>query len=316
MSTIENPTGRTAVARLPDTLRLGPVHLTVSDLDRSIAFYERALGLQLRRRENDTAALGAGGEDLVVLVEEPGTRPGGRHAGLYHYALLFPTREELAHAVVRLTDTRTRIEGASDHGVSEAIYLRDPDDNGIELYADRPREVWPAPRASGERVEMYTIALDMKPLLQTVAGEAPQRQAGRGLQVGHVHLHVADIDRGLAFYRDILGFQVMVNLGSAAFVSAGGYHHHLGFNVWLGKDIGPRPDGTAGLRHWIILLQRPEEVERVRERVRAAGLPTAERDGGFLVRDPWGTAVVVATAPAAQLTATTHGERETIRRRS
>jgi catechol 2,3-dioxygenase len=113
--------------------------------------------------------------------------------------------------------------------------------------------------------------------------------------MGHVHLHVADMDRALAFYRDVLGFEVMANLGSAAFVSAGSYHHHLGFNVWLGKDVGQRPDGTAGLRHWTIILQRPEEVEAVRERIRAAGLQTGRSDGGFLVRDPSGTAVVVAT---------------------
>jgi catechol 2,3-dioxygenase len=300
MSTIENPTGATAVAPpLPATLRLGPVHLTVSDLDRSIRFYERSLGLRLQRRDADTAALGAGGEDLVQLVEEPGAQTAGRHAGLYHFALLFPSREELAHAVMRLAETRTRIEGASDHGVSEAIYLRDPDDNGIELYADRPREAWPAPRTPGERVEMYTVALDMTSLLDSVAITTPHPHPGPGLRMGHVHLHVADLDRALAFYRDVLGFEVMANLGSAAFVSAGGYHHHLGFNVWLGKNIGPRPDGTAGLRYWVIVLQRPEEVEAVRERVRAAGLPAEERDGGFLVRDPWGTALAVSTTPEA-----------------
>jgi catechol 2,3-dioxygenase len=299
MSTIENPADTTAVAPLPDTLRLGPVRLSVSDLDRSIGFYERSVGLRLRRRDGDSAALGAGGEDLVVLVEQRGAQPGGRHAGLYHFALLFPTREALAHAVRRLADTRTRIEGASDHGVSEAIYLRDPDDNGIELYADRSRDAWPAPRTPGERFAMYTIALDMRSLLDSVAGETTQVQADRGLQMGHVHLHVADIDRGLRFYRDVLGFEVMVNLGSAAFVSAGGYHHHLGFNVWLGKDVGPRPDGAAGLRHWVIVLRRAEEVAAVRDRVEAAGLPVEERDSGFLVRDPWGTAVVVSTVPTA-----------------
>jgi catechol 2,3-dioxygenase len=299
MSTIGNPAGAAALAPLPDTLRLGPVHLSVSDLDRSIGFYERSLGLRLQCRAGDTAALGAGGEDLVVLVEQPGAQPGGRHAGLYHFALLFPAREALAHAVLRLADTRTRIEGASDHGVSEAIYLRDPDDNGIELYADRPRDAWPPARTPGERFAMYTIALDMRSLLDGVAGETTQAQADPGLRMGHLHLHVADIDRGLRFYGDVLGFEVMVNLGSAAFVSAGGYHHHLGFNVWLGKGVGPRPDGTAGLRQWVVVLERPEEVAAVRARVDAAGLPAGERDGGFLVRDPWGTAVVVATVPTA-----------------
>jgi len=299
MSTIENPTPTTAAPQLPDTLRLGPVHLTVADLDGSIAFYERSLGLQVHGRGGDTATLGAGAEDLVVLVEEPGAASAGRHAGLYHFALLFDSREELARAVARLAETRTRIEGAADHGVSEAVYLRDPDDNGIEIYADRPRDAWPPSRTEGEPFEIYTIALDMKSLLATVAGEEPQDQAGSGLRMGHLHLHVGDIARGLAFYRDVLGFDVMVNLGSAAFVSAGGYHHHLGFNVWLGKDVKPRPAGTSGLRHWVIVLERPEEVEAVRERVRAAGLPLEERDAGFLVRDPWGTAVVVATTPNA-----------------
>jgi catechol 2,3-dioxygenase len=299
MSTIENPSPTTTVAPLPDTLRLGPVHLTVSDLDGSIAFYERSLGLQLHGRDGDRAALGAGGEDLVILVGEPGAASGGRHAGLYHFALLYPTREELARAVTRLAETRTRIEGAADHGVSEAIYLRDPDDNGIELYADRPRSAWPASRHAGEKVEIFTIALDMKSLLDTVAGERMQEHAGPGLVMGHLHLHVGDVERGLAFYRDVLGFEVMVNLGSAAFVSAGGYHHHLGFNVWLGKDVKPRPDGTAGLRQWIVVLQRPDEVEAVRARVLAAGLPVEEREGGFMARDPWETPVVVSTTAAA-----------------
>jgi catechol 2,3-dioxygenase len=299
MSTIENPTETTTAAPLPNALRLGPVHLTVSDLDGSIAFYERSLGLQLHGRGGDSATLGAGAEDLVVLHGEPGATGGGRHAGLYHFALLFPTREELARAVMRLADTRTRIEGASDHGVSEAIYLRDPDDNGIELYADRPRDDWPQPRQPGEKLEMYTIALDMKSLLATVAGEPLQQHAGDGLVMGHLHLHVADIERGLAFYRDVLGFEVMVNLGSAAFVSAGGYHHHLGFNVWLGTDVKPRPAGTAGLRHWVIVLPSAADVETVRARVHAAGLALEERDGGFMVRDPWGTAVAISTTPNA-----------------
>jgi catechol 2,3-dioxygenase len=296
MHTTQIPTGQLAPV-LPATLRLGPTHLTVSDLDGSIAFYERALGLQLHDRDGDTATLGAGGEALVVLIEETGAAPGGRHAGLYHFALLFDSREELARAVVRLAETRTRIEGASDHGVSEAIYLRDPDDNGIELYVDRPRSQWPPPRQPGERVAMYTIALDLPALLRTVAGEEPRALAGPGLRTGHLHLHVASVEHGLAFYRDVLGFEVMVNLGSAAFLSAGGYHHHLGFNVWLGGEVRPRPPATAGLRHWTVLLESGDEVQAVRAGVQAAGLAVEERERGFLVRDPWRTAVVFATAP-------------------
>jgi catechol 2,3-dioxygenase len=296
MTTIETPADRLAPV-LPATLRLGPTHLTVSNLEGSIAFYERSLGLRLHEHDGDSASMGTGGEDVLVLAEERGAAPGGRHAGLYHVALLFDSREELARAVVRLAETRTRIEGASDHGVSEAIYLRDPDDNGIELYVDRPRSEWPTPRRPGERVEMYTIALDMQALLRSVAGEAPRRLAGPGLRTGHLHLHVADTNRALAFYRGVLGFEVMVNLGSAAFVSAGGYHHHLGFNAWLGSDVRPKPPGTAGLRHWTVFLDHADQVADVRARVEAAGMPVESIDGGFLVRDPWRTAVVFAVAP-------------------
>jgi catechol 2,3-dioxygenase len=284
---------------LPDTLRLGPTHLTVSDLDGSIAFYENALGLQVHERENGTAALGAGSEDLLVLSGEPGAGLAGRTAGLYHYALLFPSREELARGLKRLATAYTRIEGASDHGVSEAIYLRDPDDNGIELYVDRPRDDWPAPTQPGERVGLYTIGLDLKDLMATIEGEELAEHAGEDLRTGHLHLHVGDIDKSLAFYRDILGFEVMVNLGSAAFVAAGGYHHHLGFNVWMGRDVKPSPPGTAGLRHWTVVLDSPDEVAAVRARVEAAGLDVEEHHhGGFLVRDPWQIGVAFETAPA------------------
>jgi len=265
----------------------------VSTLDGSIAFYERALGLQLQARDRQVATMGAGGEDLLVLVEDPGAGAGagGRHAGLYHYALLFETRRELARAVKRLASTQTRIESASDHGVCESIYLRDPDDNGIELYADRPRDGWPPSRIAGERVEIFTLAMDMEDLMRENVDELPRAQASAGIVVGHLHLHVGDVEQGLAFYRDVLGFEVMANLGSAALVSAGGYHHHLGFNVWLGSDVKPRPRDTAGLREWTVLLATREELAAVRARVAAAGLDVRAHEGGFLVRDPWETPV-------------------------
>jgi catechol 2,3-dioxygenase len=299
MSQHENsaPTATDPAARLPATLRLGAVRLTVSDLDRSILFYERAIGLKTHRREAEEAAMGVGEEDLIVLVENPGARRAGRHAGLYHYALLYPSREELARAALRLAATKTPIQGASDHGTHEAIYLPDPDGNGIELAADRPREAWPdlanPGRDGGPR------PLDMDALLATVAGEQPRSEAGPGLAVGHVHLHVGDLERGLAFYRDVLGFElVMFFPGQAAFVSAGGYHHHLGFNVWRGEGVPPAPPGRVGLRHWTVVLEDPKEVAAVRERVEAAGIEAAEAEGGFLVRDPWGIAVVFVARDA------------------
>ncbi len=279
-------------ARLPATLRLGTVHLTVSDLDRSVDFYESAIGLRLHRREDRVATMGVGGEDLIALYEEPDARRAGRHAGLYHYALLFPSREELARAALRLAATETPIQGASDHGTHEAIYLPDPDGNGIELAADRPRELWPRPLnyVGGPH------PLDLNGLLEAVAGEEPSGEAGPGLVVGHIHLHVGDLDRGVSFYRDVLGFELMTFMpGAAAFLAAGGYHHHLGFNVWRGEGVPPVPEGRVGLRHWTVVLEDPEEVAAVRERVRSAGIAAEEREGGFLVRDPWGIAVLFAT---------------------
>ena len=285
-----------APAMLPATLRLGAVHLTVSDLDRSVAFYEDSIGLRLHRREDGVAAMGVGKEDLLVLYEEPTAQRAGRHAGLYHYALLFPSREELARAALRLAATNTRIQGASDHGTHEAIYLPDPDGNGIELAADRPRERWPRPLeyAGGPH------PLDLDGLLASVDGEEPRPEAGPGLSVGHVHLHAGDLGRGLGFYRDVLGFELVTFMpGAAAFVSAGGYHHHLGINIWRGEGVPPAPAGRVGLHHWTIVLEDQEEVEAVRERVRAAGIATEEREGGgFLVRDPWEIAVLFVAAEA------------------
>ena len=277
---------------LPAALRLGPVHLTVRDLDRAIAWYEQALGLLLHRREEGLAELGDGAEATVVLHEDPQATPMGRHAGLYHYALLFPSRQELARAAVRLAAARTPVQGASDHRTHEAIYLPDADGNGIELAAARPREVWPADLgyAGGP------APLDVEDLLSTIEGETPRTQVGDGLRMGHVHLHVGDIEDALRFYRDVLGFEEQAHIGSAAFGSAGGYHHHLGFNIWNGKGAGPAPEHEAGLRHWTVELPTADDVAAVRGRVEAAGFEAEPFDGGFMVRDPWRTALAFVVA--------------------
>ena len=277
---------------LPAALRLGPVDLTVADLDRALAWYERALGLRVHRRDGDEAELGDGAETIVVLHENPAARPPGRHAGLYHYALLYPSREELARAALRLFATRTPIQGASDHRTHEAIYLPDADGNGIELAADRPRDQWP-PDLGYQR---GPAPLDFDALLATIAGEEPAEHVGDGLRVGHLHLHVGDVDEGLSFYRDLLGFEEQANLGTAAFVSAGGYHHHLGFNVWNGRGVGPPPPGTVGLRHWTIELPTAADVQAVRGRLEQADVPVEQDPDGFVVRDPWQTALRVVEA--------------------
>ena len=278
-------------AALPGGLRLGAVHLTVADLDRSVAWYQRALGLRVHRRDATEARLGDGAETVLVLHEDPQARPAGRHAGLYHYALLYPSREELARAAIRLSATATEIDGASDHRTHEAIYLPDIDGNGIELAADRPREEWPA----GLGYDRGPAPLDFESLLGAFAGQPPSPLVRDGLRVGHLHLHVGDIDEALAFYRDVIGFDVQANLGSAAFVSAGGYHHHLGFNVWNGRGVGPAPAHTVGLRRWTVQLPAATDVADVRARAEAAGLPAEPVEAGVVVRDPWQSAVLFTT---------------------
>ena len=279
---------------LPGQLRLGPVHLTVADLDRSIAWYERSLGLRLQGREEGRAELGDGSETVVVLQEDPEAGPAGRHAGLYHYALLYPSREELARAALRLIETQTPIQGMSDHGTHEAIYLPDADGIGIELAADRALDEWPS--FEEEFARGGPQPLDLNSLLVTAEGQSPPERVGEGLRVGHVHLHVGDVDRGLAFYRDVLGFDERANVGSAAFVSAGGYHHHLAFNTWRGEGVGPPPPHTVGLRDWTVELPTAEAVAEVRGRVEAAGAPVEPIEGGFRTRDPWGIAVDFVSA--------------------
>jgi catechol 2,3-dioxygenase len=282
-----------AASLLPDSLTLGPVRLTVSDLDRSVSWYQRALGLRIQRLEPPTAELGDGTSTVLVLDEDPAAGPPGRHAGLYHYALLYPSREELARAAVRLAVTRTPIQGASDHGTHEAIYLPDPDGLGIELAADRPRELWPTPEEEFGRGGPRP--LDLEDLLATVASEEPTPQIAPGLRVGHLHLHVGSVERGLAFYRDLIGFDVWALLPSAAFVSAGGYHHHLGFNTWLGQGVPPAPPHTAGLRDWTIELPSPDDVATVLARLDQAGIATDPNEGGFVARDPWENALKVVS---------------------
>ena len=295
---------------LPAATRLGPVELTVSDLGRAIAFYTEALGLRVRRDERglaapgpdgetDRAALGAGGEDLLVLRENRAAARAGRHAGLYHVALLYPPRAELARAAVRLALTRTPIQGASDHGTHEAIYLADPDGNGLELAADRPRERWPDigdPNlfAGGPQ------PLDLEGLVGLVAERPPAPRAEPGLRIGHVHLHVADTAAALRFYTEVVGFETVIDLGpTAAFVSAGGYHHHLAFNTWRGRGVGPAPANAVGLRHWTVYLPRAIDVDAARARIERAGVAYEPREAGLLARDPDGNAVAIAADPRA-----------------
>jgi catechol 2,3-dioxygenase len=277
---------------LPDALTLGPVHVVVRDLDRAVAWYERSLGLRLRSRGAGIAELGDAVATAVVLHEDADGVPAGRHAGLYHYALLYPTREALGRAALRLVETRTAIQGASDHGTHEAIYLPDADGNGIELAADRPRDQWP----EGLGYSGGPAPLDFDALVDPVRADPVPPEVDDGLRVGHLHLHVGDVDEALAFYRDLVGFEEQANLGSAAFVSAGGYHHHLGFNVWKGHGVGAAPEHAVGLDHWTVVLPTRDDLDALRSRLVEAGVSVTASNGGFVVHDPWETALAFEAA--------------------
>jgi catechol 2,3-dioxygenase len=292
MTQLPSASATASRAALADATRLGEVDLTVTDLERSLAFYEHAIGLRVHRHDDTTAALGTGGDDLVVLHEDGTARPAGRHGGLYHVALLYPTREELARVAIRLAITRVPIQGASNHGTHEAIYLPDPDGNGLELAADFPREQWPD-ISSPEGYGSGPAPLDLDSLLATVDGEDPTAHAAPGLTIGHVHLHVGDLEAATRFYRDGLGFAVMTDLGTAVFVSAGGYHHHVGINVWRGRGVPPVPADAVGLRHWTLVVESAAELAAVRARLQAIGAPLEDRADGVVARDPSGTAVLV-----------------------
>jgi len=267
--------------------RLGTVHYTTANLDKQIAFYRDILGFRLHWREGDSAGLGAGGEDLLRLTEGPGARRVRGTTGLYHTAFLVPTRWDLAHLLKRIAETHTPIQGTANHGTHLALYLPDAEGNGIELAWDFPREQWPR---TGEEMMLSNRALDIDALFGVLA-EDPASWDGLdpATKIGHVHLHVADLDATERFYHDVLGFgqpfELPARMG-AKFFAAGDYHHHIGTNTWQGADAPPPPDDAIGLRHFTIVLPDDAEIERVLARVRDAGILTERVEGGLLVRDP------------------------------
>jgi len=282
---------------IADATTVGAVHLTVADLERSLDYYRRAIGLQVHGRDNGRARLGAGGEDLLVLYEQPGAEPAPHNTGLFHFALLLPSRADLARWMVHAAEEQVALTGMSDHLVSEALYLRDPDLHGIEIYRDRPRAEWPMTGNGG--VAMDTLPLDARAVLSSLGGgEPPFDGLPRDTRMGHVHLQVADVDATERFYAGVLGFDIMAHLGDqATFLSAGGYHHHLGGNTWNSRGASPPPPGAAALRHAEVVVPDDDELQRVAGRVADAGQdPEPQADGGVLVRDPSQNALLVRVA--------------------
>jgi catechol 2,3-dioxygenase len=282
-------------AELSASTTLGPVHLTVAELERSVDYYAKAVGLELLERSNGTASLGVPERELLVLVEERGATSSYGYTGLYHFALLVPERRDLARWLAHAARSRIPLVGLSDHFVSEAIYLADPDGHGIEIYSDRPRKVWEGKVAA----RMTTLPLNVDSLLGEVGDPSAEPFGGlpAGTVMGHIHLKVAAIADTVGFYRDALGLALIAELGAqAAFLSAGGYHHHVGANTWESAGAGPAPPGSAALRHATVVLAGVDEVERVRARLEQHGHAAHVSEGGVTVRDPSGNALLLTTA--------------------
>ncbi len=283
---------------IPPETHIGKIHLSVANLERAVKFYHRAIGLSELSRQDGQVWMGAPNpshpdepQAFLLLSEQPGGRRARGVSGLYHVALRVPDRRALAWAVTRLADYEDLLQGVADHGVSEAVYLTDPDGNGIEVYRDRPSEEWPHD-ANGE-MEMTTDPLDLDAVMATL-GKQPEAPAVPKVQIGHVHLHVANLQNAIDFYQGVLGFELMQRFGpSAAFLSAGGYHHHIGINTWAGEGAPPPPSDALGLRWFSIDLPGKDALDIVLERVKQAGLEVEEREEGDLVHDPSGNGVIL-----------------------
>lgn len=281
------------VFNLPPDSKIGQVELKIADLDRALEFYSGILGLQIGARSWNQAALSArsSGKPLILLQVIPeAQRKPPRTTGLYHAAIRLPDRPALGAMLQHLLEQRYPLQGAADHLVSEAIYLADPDGNGLELYRDRPRSDWPR---SNDQISMATDPLDVQGLLQ----DASPNWNGihQDTDIGHMHLQVSDLAQAEAFYCDLLGFEVTQrSYPGALFISAGGYHHHLGLNVWAGIGAAPPPPQSVGLGYFQIIIPDAAARQVVIERIGAAKIDARDySNGAILIRDPDGNRLVI-----------------------
>ena len=271
---------------------VGAVHLVVADLERALAYYASAVGLAVIERGAGCAGIGVGDRVLVVLEEQPGARPMTGYTGLYHFALLVPQRADLARWLAHAARERVPLVGLADHFVSEALYLTDPDGHGIEIYWDRPREIWEGQVAERMTTEPLNAA-DLLGELDDPASE-PFEALAPGTVMGHVHLKVAAIAETVAFYRDALGLGLMARLGGrAAFFGAGGYHHHIGANTWESAGAPAPPTDATRLQHLTIVLPDSAERDAVCARLRAADVVTRATERGPMCDDPSGNTIVL-----------------------
>lgn len=280
------PAERFDMAAAP--LRIGMVTLAVRDLDLVSRFYRRTVGLELLGADGAVRVLGAGGSPLLTLVGDPALAPLARNeAGLFHTAFLLPSRADLGRWLAFAGRTGIRLQGASDHKVSEAVYLSDPEGNGIEIYADRPPSGWTD--ASGDIV-MSTDPLDVDGLLAEAAG-SDWAGAPAGTIVGHVHLQVGDTAAAERFYAELLGFDIAKRYPGASFFGSGGYHHQLAGNVWNSRGADSRRPGRVGLESLDIVVRDARRLAALAERAAAAGVETIAGEGEVRLADPWGTRV-------------------------
>jgi catechol 2,3-dioxygenase len=285
-------------AKLPDAFRLGPAALRVANADRALDFYEKKIGLEVLEHGNERLTLGAGDAPLLYLDIRPGIAPRNyKETGLYHVAILVPDRPSLGAAIARLNAHGVRL-GAADHLVSEAIYVWDPDNNGIEIYRDRPRGEW---TWHGGQVQMASRPLDFPGLLADADAEKLSRAPMQaGTRIGHIHLQVDDLAQAKKFYGDVFGFAPTATLPGALFMSAGGYHHHLGANVWESRNAPPASPDTAGLSLMTVELPDTAAIDALQTRLEAANVAVRKSGSGFSFADPWHTPVAVQLRASAR----------------
>lgn len=272
---------------------IGAIALAVTDLERAARFYTSFLGMTELPAVDGWRSFGAGGQALVRLTAVTGVPLNPRSPGLFHMAILMPGRFELARVLYQLAEANYSLQGASDHGVSEALYLADPLGNGIEIYRDRPVSEWP--RSETGELAMVTDALNLERLLFELKGKLEDwRGIDPGTRMGHVHLQVSDIPAAEQFYTQVLGLDLIQRYGNqAAFLSAGGYHHHVGMNTWNSRGSTPAPADAAGLRYFELLLPDKSALAEAVSQVQSAGVPMEDFDGGKLVHDPSGNGVLL-----------------------
>lgn len=274
---------------------IGPVRLTVSDLDKLSQFYTDIIGFKLHRQEANVAYLGVDDEDLLILVEDISAPRVRRTTGLYHFAILTPSRVALAHSLQRLIETKTVLQGFADHSVSEAIYLADPDGNGIEIYRDRPRQEW---RYQNGVVQMSTDPIDIDGILAELDGGYQWEGLQSGTIIGHIHLHVNNLDLAYHFYCELLGFDEVLRYGpSALFISFDGYHHHIGLNTWAGEGAPPPPLGAQGLYDYGIHMPDEARLQAALARLQAENIQIEERETGYALRDNAQNGIFLYKAP-------------------